>query len=255
MRRRGDEVPLPGGVDHVHQPPQGARVGRDARIHLARARGRHDQGRVTDVTGGIGANGERQPRGTRRRLAKSVRERRCDHAHARAGLRERERPPCTDAPPADDERGDRRAVDHHRVRAHRNWAPPGPATRNATYSTSTATNARLDTHAARRACQPPSKRPNASADAASHAPVPQTICGTSSARYATEYAAASTTPSVRPSQPPTAAMWFTRSSVSSGGKKRKIAPKRRDLSSRRSMRYMVPAAAAVANAAMPTKLS
>src|SRR5207237_3298505 len=34
-----------------------------------------------------------------------------------------------------------------------------------------------------------------------------------------------------------------------------MAPKRRDLSSHRSMRYIVPAAAAVANAAMPTKLN
>ena len=51
-----------------------------------------------------------------------------------------------------------------------------------------------------------------------------------------------------------AATWFTRSRVSSGGKKRKIAPKRRCLSSRRCARYIVPAAAEVPNAAMPRKL-
>src|SRR5690349_22599561 len=76
---------------------------------------------------------------------------------------------------ANDERDHRRAVEHQRKaerRTHRNFPAAGPATRIATYSTSTATKVMLEYTAARRACQPPRTRPTAIPLTATQAPVP-----------------------------------------------------------------------------------
>src|SRR3954468_24321149 len=97
--------------------------------------------------------------------------------HVGAGIEQADRLSRPYGAAADDERGDRAALDDERVAAHRNCPPAGDATRNATYSTSTATNAALEYLAARWACQTCVIRPTAMQVTASHAPLPHTSCG------------------------------------------------------------------------------
>src|SRR4051812_7627764 len=177
-----------------------------------------------------------------------------NNCHGDSGVGECQRLSGPDRSATEYDGGDTLAVQCDRKVAHRNCPRLSEARRNTTYSATTLAKVTADMTAARLACQPRSTLPSASALTPSQAPTPQMICVTTTARYSNEYAVASATPSVKPRNPAIDARWLTRSRVSSGGNDLKIAPKRPDLSSRRATRYIVPAAAAVAYAAMPIKL-
>ena len=107
----------------------------------------------------------------RRELLELRRDRRRDDANARAGGEQTGDLARRDSPATDDDRRQRRSVEHEWVRAHRNFPAVGSTTRNATYSTSTATNAALEYFAARCACQPARDRVRTRCSStASHAP-------------------------------------------------------------------------------------
>ena len=76
-----------------------------------------------------------------------VRHVRCADPHRRAAIEESAHFPRRDAAAADDERDHRAAVQYEGKAergAHRNFPTAGPATRIATYSTSTATKVMLE---------------------------------------------------------------------------------------------------------------
>src|SRR6266542_685087 len=155
----------------------------EAPIDRRRRSCRHDESRVPDVHAAcILTPLERELRAALGFGIELGRHFGSDHAYARSRLEQRQCAPRSDATATNDQRADRLAVEPERDHAHRNWPRFNAAIRKTIYSSTTLANVTPDTTAARPACHPRRIPPRANALTQIQAPMPQTICGMTTAR-------------------------------------------------------------------------